>query len=175
MAASPFDWHNVRVTETKVNAAANLLSPKMSCQQSSPVYFTNTTRNVGQLPTWWPPCRIQVAPSVQRRKVWLTLTSRVPCSNAAKTRNPLKFAMQGCLKLAIRSQPVVDQSSPYYEDMWRRYCCLTRFFSDCRYIPYLRRYSLTKLCDGAQMAIFGDFFASCICSEPRAAGFRPAF
>jgi len=27
------------------------------------------TRNVGQCPTWWPPCR--VAPSVQRRKVWL--------------------------------------------------------------------------------------------------------
>jgi len=24
------------------------------------------------------------------------------------------------------------------------------------------------------MAIFGKFFASCICSEPRAAGFRPA-
>jgi len=30
------------------------------------------------------------------------------------------------------------------------------------------------LCDGAQMAIFGDFFASCVFSEPRAAGFRPA-
>ena len=30
------------------------------------------------------------APSVQRRKVWLTPTTRVPCSNAAKTRNPLK-------------------------------------------------------------------------------------
>jgi len=29
--------------------------------------------------------------------------------------------------------------------------------------------------DGAQMAIFGDFFESCICSEPRAAPFRPAF
>jgi len=25
------------------------------------------------------------------------------------------------------------------------------------------------------MAIFGDFFASCIFSEPRAAHFRPAF
>jgi len=25
------------------------------------------------------------------------------------------------------------------------------------------------------MAIFGDFFAFCIFSEPRAAGFRPAF
>jgi len=30
------------------------------------------------------------------------------------------------------------------------------------------------LCDGSQMAIFGDFFASCVFSEPRAAGFRPA-
>jgi len=29
---------------------------------------------------------------VQRRKVWLTLTAGVPCSNDAKTRNPLKLA-----------------------------------------------------------------------------------
>ena len=33
-----------------------------------------------------------MAPSVQRRKVWLTPTTGMPCSNAAKTRNPLKFA-----------------------------------------------------------------------------------
>jgi len=46
---------------------------------------------VGQCPTWWPPCRIQVALSVQRRKVWLTPTTTVSCSNAAKTRNQLKF------------------------------------------------------------------------------------
>jgi len=32
------------------------------------------------------------APSVQRRKVWLTPTTRMPYSNAAKTRNLLKFA-----------------------------------------------------------------------------------
>jgi len=38
----------------------------------------------------------------------------------------------------------------------------------------LRRYDPTKLCDGAQMAIFGDFFASCVFSELRAAGFKPA-
>ena len=31
-------------------------------------------------------------PSVQRRKVWLTPTTRVSCSNTAKTRNQLKFA-----------------------------------------------------------------------------------
>jgi len=30
--------------------------------------------------------------SVQRRKVWLTPTAGVLCSNGAKTRNPLKFA-----------------------------------------------------------------------------------
>jgi len=27
------------------------------------------------------------------RKVWLTPTTRVPCSNAAKARNPLKLAV----------------------------------------------------------------------------------
>jgi len=37
-----------------------------------------------------------VAPSVQRRKVSLTPTAGVPCSNAAKTRNELKLA--GCPK-----------------------------------------------------------------------------
>ena len=29
---------------------------------------------------------------VQRCKVWLMPTARVPCSNAAKTQNPLKLA-----------------------------------------------------------------------------------
>ena len=33
----------------------------------------------------------KVAPSVQRRKVWLTHTTRVPCSNAAKAAKPLKL------------------------------------------------------------------------------------
>jgi len=33
-----------------------------------------------------------VGPSVQCRKVWLTATTRVPCSNAAKTQNGVKFA-----------------------------------------------------------------------------------
>jgi len=36
--------------------------------------------------------RTSVAPSVQRRKVWLTLTTWLPCSNAAKTQKPLKLA-----------------------------------------------------------------------------------
>jgi len=38
----------------------------------------------------------------------------------------------------------------------------------------LQRYSPTKLCDGAQMAIFGNYFASSISTELRTARFRPA-
>jgi len=35
---------------------------------------------------------MQVVPSVQRCKVWIMPTAGVPCSNDAKTRNPLKLA-----------------------------------------------------------------------------------
>jgi len=65
--------------------------------------------------------------------VWLTPTTRVVCSNAAKTRNPLK--LPGGPKLTNRSQPLVGRSSPYCGDVYRRYCCLISFFSDCRYMP----------------------------------------
>jgi len=58
--------------------------------------------------------------SVQRRKVWLTPNTGVPCSNAAKTRNPLNFA--AVPKLPDRSQPLVGRSSSYCGNMWRRYC-----------------------------------------------------
>jgi len=58
--------------------------------------------------------------------VWLTPTTRLPCSNAAKMQNPLKFA--GCPKLANRSQPLVGRSSPYCTAVYGRYCCLTSFF-----------------------------------------------
>jgi len=37
-----------------------------------------------------------------------------------------RWNVLGCPKLAIRSQLLVGQSLPYCEDMWRRYCCLTR-------------------------------------------------
>jgi len=69
---------------------------------------------------------MEAAPSVQRRKLWLTPTTRVPFSNVAKTQNTLTFA--GTPKLTNRSQPLVGQSSPYSDDVWRRYRCLTSFF-----------------------------------------------
>ena len=96
----------------------------------------------------------------------------MPCSNAANTRNQLKFA-----GVPQTGQPISAASRPKFIILWGHvgiYCCLRSFFSDCQYVPQLRRYSPTKLCDGAQVAIFDDFFASCVFSEPRAAGFRPA-
>ena len=56
----------------------------------------------------------------------LTPTTRVPCSNAAKMRNPLKFTRvpQTRQQISAASRP----SSPYYQNTYRRYCCLTSFF-----------------------------------------------
>jgi len=53
---------------------------------------------------------------------WMTGTAERICAKfTQKTRNPLKFA--GVPQTNERSQPLVGRSSPYYEDMWRRYCC----------------------------------------------------
>jgi len=96
-----------------------------------------------------------VAPSVQRRKVWLTPTTRVPCSNAAKTRNPLKFAgvSQTSKPISAANGPKFTILSGHVEEV----LLFNKFFSDCRYMPSLRRYGPTNLCDGAQMAIFWRF------------------
>jgi len=75
------------------------------------------------------------------------------CRAVMLLRHKTHWNLQGCPKLANGSQPWVGRSSPYCGDMWRRYCCLN-FFFDCQYVPSLRRYSRTKLCDGAKMAIF---------------------
>ena len=56
--------------------------------------------------------------------VWLTPT--VPCSNAAKMRNPLKFV--GVPQTPEPIAAVSRLSSPYYQDICRKYCCLTSFF-----------------------------------------------
>jgi len=109
--------------------------------------------------------------SVSLYSVSLFSVSFFSVSFLSYTRN-----LQGCPKLMKRSQPLY--SGPKFTILWghvEEILLLNKFFSDCRYMPYLRRYSPTKLCDGAQMAIFGDFFASGICSEPHAAHFRPAF
>jgi len=42
---------------------------------------------------------------------------------------------------------------------------LNKFFSDCRYMPSLRRYSPTKLCDAAQKAILATFLGPALAAS----------
>jgi len=51
------------------------------------------------------------------------------CRAVTLLRREICWNLQRCPKLPNRSQPLVRQSSPYYKDMWRRYCSLTSFFS----------------------------------------------
>jgi len=100
-----------------------------------------------------------VAPSVQRRKVWLTPTTRVPCSNDAKTRKPLKLA-----GVPQTNEPVSAASGLKFTILWEHVeetllfnMFLHMFFSDCRYVPQLRRYSQKSYVMVPGWQIFGDF------------------
>jgi len=50
------------------------------------------------------------------------------CRALTLPRLETRWNLQGCPKLENRSQPIIGRSSPYYQSMWRRYYCLTRFF-----------------------------------------------
>jgi len=52
----------------------------------------------------------------------------VECRAVSLPRRETRWNLEGCPKLANRSQPLVGRSSPYYQDIWRRYQCLTVFF-----------------------------------------------
>jgi len=88
------------------------------------------------------------------------------CHAVMLPKHEIRWNLLGCPKLANRFQALVGRSSPYCKDMWGRYCCITSFFptEDIAWHSW----------DGAQMANFWQFFASCISSEPCAARFRPA-
>jgi len=53
------------------------------------------------------------ASSVKRRKVWLTPNTGVLCSNAAKTRKPLKFA-----GVPQTTGPISAASGPKFTILW---------------------------------------------------------
>jgi len=50
------------------------------------------------------------------------------CRAVTLPRRESCWNLQGCPKLANSSQPLGGWSSPYYEDMWGRYRCLTSLF-----------------------------------------------
>ena len=79
------------------------------------------------------PAKIRWRPLFNVAKVWLTHTTRLSCSNAAKTRNPLKLAgvpqTTGLISAASR---------PKFTILWghlKEILLLNKLFSDCLYMP----------------------------------------
>jgi len=121
-----------------------------------------------------------VAPSVQRRKVWLTPTTRMPCSNAAKKRNPLKLG-----RVPQTTGSISDASGPKFTIVWihvdeilllNSFSAVTWNWNDLTLLgAAVDKVDLTAATlRSTQMAIYWRLFACCIFSEPRAACFRPA-
>jgi len=93
--------------------------------------------------------------------------AHIECNAVMQPRRETGWNFQGCPILMKRYQPLVGRSSPYYGDMWRRYCCLTSFFpivdtclscediawQSCGMVPRWR--------------LFGDFLCA-VCSASRA-------
>jgi len=65
--------------------------------------------------------------------VWLTPTTRVPCSNAAKMRTPLRLA-----GVPQTNETISAASRPKFTILWghvQKMLLLNKFFSDCPYVP----------------------------------------
>jgi len=65
--------------------------------------------------------------------VWQTPTTRVPCNNAAKTRDPLKLP-----GVPQTNETISAASGPKFTILWGHVgeiLLLNKFFSDCQYVP----------------------------------------
>ena len=101
-----------------------------------------------------------MALSVQRRKVWLTPTTRAPCSNTAKTRNPLKLP-----GVPQTNETISAASGPKFTILWghvEEILLLNKFFflivDTCLSCEDIAR-------QGCSMVPRRRFFASCISSD----------
>jgi len=79
------------------------------------------------------------------------------CRAVTLTRRETRWNLQGCPKLANRSQLLVGRNSAYCGDMWRRYCCLISFFpivDMCFNCEDIARQSCATV---PRWRLFGDF------------------
>ena len=98
---------------------------------------------------------------------------QMPCSNTAKTRNPLKYArvLQTTGSISAVSRPKFTILWDHVEDIQ---LLLNRFFpidDRCLICEDVARQSCAMV---PRWRFLATFFASCISNEPRAACFRPA-
>jgi len=103
--------------------------------------------------------------------VWLTPTTKEPCSNAAKTRNPLKLA-----GVPQTNETISAAGRPKFTILWGHLediLLLNTFFpivDMCLRCEDIARQSCAMV---PRWRIF-RIFCACIFSEQRAARFRPA-
>jgi len=76
-----------------------------------------------------------------------------------KPRRETCWNFPGCPKLANRSQPLVDRSSPYCKHIWRRYCHLTVSFR----LSIRTFFAKTQPDKIVRWCADGDFFAHNFC------------
>ena len=94
----------------------------------------------------------------------------MPCSNNAKTRKPLKFD-----GVPQTNETISAASGPKFSilcEQMAEILLLNKFFSRLSINALVAKIwpdNFVRWCRD------GDFFASCICSEPHAAHFRPEF
>ena len=105
---------------------------RCSCELAMTNIITTTTRMWANAQRDGRPAEYRWLPLFNAAKFgWRPL---LECRAVTLPRRKTRWNLQGCPKVANRSQPLVGRSSPYYQGMWRRYCCLKCFFFDCRYI-----------------------------------------
>ena len=125
---------NVMVTLPNIGIGGALCSTpptvQVPCSNATKIRERKTWRMQSEFCTWQNSVTGQEPPKMYMYctspgdsqtpyKVWLTSVERRRCSNAAKTRNPFK-----CAGVPQTTGPIwaaVGRSSPYCEDMWRRY------------------------------------------------------
>ena len=56
-----------------------------------------------------------------------SLADALECRAVTLPRRETRWNLQWCPKLTKRSQPLMDRSSPYCDNIWTRYCCSTVF------------------------------------------------
>jgi len=105
--------------------------------------------------------------------VWLMPTTTVPCSNAAKTQNPLKLA-----KVPQTNETISAASRLKFTKLWHHLkdiLLLNNIFpivDTCLSCKDIAQQSCAMV---PKWRFLVTFFASCIFSEPHVAHFRPAF
>jgi len=116
-------WHHRTTLSGCVFAAEACLSCEDTARQSCAM--DNRQSTIGKSTRMWA--------NATREYRWRPLFNAakfgwrplLECRAVKLPRRESRWKWKGCPKLANRSQPLVARRSPYYEDMWRRYRCLS--------------------------------------------------